>query len=121
MDLNNRSPLLSGYRNILKLCYQYNITNLTVPLLLLSADVRHSVTKPEEDSSISTTMKRIEVVLKATKGLIMEQTRSLKHSNDSRGTEKRAWSIEFLLPSQLQKLVGVFDAARQTLSEVFRA
>ncbi|KAJ3031379.1 UNVERIFIED_CONTAM: hypothetical protein HDU68_004458 [Siphonaria sp. JEL0065] len=126
-ELSSQSNIIIGYRNILKLAHLRDINNLTVPMLFLpenhSAQKKQSgeSSRASTSSAISTSpsrnstnqtpqpqqlpilentsliQKRVETVLKSTKGLIIEQTRSIKHSGDSSGVDKRSRSIQFVM------------------------
>ncbi|KAJ3297945.1 hypothetical protein HDU79_001281 [Rhizoclosmatium sp. JEL0117] len=125
-ELTSQSPVMTGYRNILKIAHLHDVNLLIVPMLFLPDSVS-SKNKSARESKSSTTsssrpnsantspsrsstespsflensaavQKRVETVLKSTKGLIIEQTRSAKHSGDSSGVDKRSRSIQFVIP-----------------------
>ncbi|KAJ3297949.1 hypothetical protein HDU79_001285 [Rhizoclosmatium sp. JEL0117] len=125
-ELTSQSPVMTGYRNILKIAHLHDVNLLIVPMLFLPGSVS-SKNKSARESKSSTTsssrpnsantspsrsstelpgflensaavQKRVETVLKSTKGLIIEQTRSAKHSGDSSGVDKRSRSIQFVIP-----------------------
>ncbi|KAI8827799.1 hypothetical protein BJ741DRAFT_628825 [Chytriomyces cf. hyalinus JEL632] len=120
-ELYSVSPVMVGYRNILKLAHMRDINHLFVPILLqterthdqtrsYASSATHSPTRSISDQIDARTpltstfentaalAKQTEAVLKGTKGLIMEQTRSIKHSGDSRGVDTRSRSIQFVVP-----------------------
>ncbi|KAI8351802.1 hypothetical protein EDC96DRAFT_288966 [Choanephora cucurbitarum] len=98
-ELTNRHPLIRGLRHILKMTCQFDITSLSIPLLLL----------PESSDSTSDPMpwlqKRGEVVMKCIKGFLIENSRSGKRVQ-SEGSDRAESSmggggmrnIEFILP-----------------------
>lgn len=63
-DISSRHPVILSLRNIIKLCFRYDIMTLTIPLLL-----SHHMT---EEMTIPWCMKRAELVFKCVKGFIME-------------------------------------------------
>lgn len=63
-DISSRHPVILSLRNIIKLCFKYDIMTLTIPLLL-----SHYMT---EEMTIPWCMKRAELVFKCVKGFIME-------------------------------------------------
>ncbi|KAI8827493.1 hypothetical protein BJ741DRAFT_630066 [Chytriomyces cf. hyalinus JEL632] len=120
-ELSSVSPVMVGYRNILKLAHMRDINHLFVPILLQTerthnqtrsnaSSATHSPTRSISDQidgrtplistfeNTAALAKQSEAVLKSTKGLIMEQTRSIKHSGDSRGVDTRSRSIQFVVP-----------------------
>ncbi|KAJ3274029.1 hypothetical protein HDU76_010752, partial [Blyttiomyces sp. JEL0837] len=153
-ELTSRNPVIAGYRNILKLCHHCDIHNLTVPLLLLpDSHIPESATSPTSSAgsqlnlfSFTTTpstntdpgvvlnsyvQKRAELVLKSTKGVLMEQSRAAKHAGDSSGVEKEGRAIQFLLPSwavfggsggvaRSVSAEEAFGAVREKLADIFR-
>ncbi|KAJ3380889.1 hypothetical protein HDU80_001975 [Chytriomyces hyalinus] len=120
-ELSSVSPVMVGYRNILKLAHMRDINHIFVPILFQTernqnqtrsnaSSATHSPTRSISDQIDARTplnstfentaalAKQTEAVLKSTKGLIMEQTRSIKHSGDSRGVDTRSRSIQFVVP-----------------------
>ncbi|KAJ3058144.1 hypothetical protein HK102_010661, partial [Quaeritorhiza haematococci] len=181
-DVNGRSPLITGYRNILRTAARCDVHSLTLPLLLVpdemvanyasssnttntgssgppsagfgnmvasltsgitggnsaaasflsssssSAGITSGTPSTTNNSSITSATptstvnsqqqqqhgnvttqpppppleqvvyRRAELVLKHTKGLIMEHTRATKHSGDSSGVDKHSRSLVFVLP-----------------------
>ena len=60
-SLNSRNPCIVGLRHVLHTAVRYNITTLTIPLLLF-----HEMT---EEMTVNWCVKRAELVLKCVKGL----------------------------------------------------
>ncbi|KAI8852660.1 hypothetical protein BC829DRAFT_384198 [Chytridium lagenaria] len=122
-DLTSRSALIHGYRSILRVASKCDVNHITVPLLLLpepaiEGNGKNAVSNAFILSEIAI-QKRAELVLKSTKGLIMENSRSSKHAGDSSGMEKHGRSFQFLLPTYMPKYVECFSVVREKLAEVF--
>ena len=100
-QLSSRHPIILGLRNILKVCFKYNITTITLPLLL-----SHEMT---EEMTINWVMKRAELVLKCLKGFMIEfvQWGSL---------ESR--TLQFVLPNGL--LEETFHSISNLIKTIFR-
>ncbi|KAJ3299844.1 hypothetical protein HK104_006581 [Borealophlyctis nickersoniae] len=119
-ELTGRSPIISGYRSILRAAHRWDVHSITLPLLLLPDDPDTSMMSVAalSDNAI---YKRAELVLKSTKGLIVEYSRLTKHAGDSSGIEKHGRSLVFVLPKWLgPKAEEVFGAVGEKLAEVFR-
>ncbi|KAK5665876.1 hypothetical protein QVD99_007502 [Batrachochytrium dendrobatidis] len=130
-DLSSRSPLIAGYRAILQTAQLCNVHNLIIPIFLLPDSqiiqpyphtTRPSVStwKPKLPDSIL--IKRAEVVLRHTKGLLTEQTRLLKHLGGSLSAkvDKYSRSLVFRMPNDLPHVQTVFADIREKLTVVFR-
>lgn len=99
-DISNRHPLIIGLKNILKMITQFDISSLSIPLLVLPDRFNN-----EQRDSIWL-QKRGEVVMKCIKGFLIENSRSgkrvqnegLDRAESMGGGGMR--NIEFLLPSQ---------------------
>ncbi|KAI9327195.1 hypothetical protein DFJ73DRAFT_766453 [Zopfochytrium polystomum] len=150
-DLNPRSAILTGYRNILKIAQQCDVNDITVPILLLPTggdpfavvSLTPSSNMPGNGSSLpppsplnsptptfssdASLLKRAELVLKATKGQLMEQSWATKHAGDSSGVDKKGKAIQFGL--QVEALGAgrgawaveeLFAGGRERLMEVFK-
>lgn len=107
-ELTNRSPVMTGLRNIVKAVVRYDMAQLSLPLLLL----------PEEtviDDPFPVCLRRAEMVLKAVKGLLIEQ-RATKAASTVSSSGSRL--IQFLLPRATTP--EQFAAYRQVLTTVFR-
>ncbi|KAK4519967.1 uncharacterized protein ATC70_010211 [Mucor velutinosus] len=106
-DLSNRHPLIIGLRNILKMTTQFDISSLSIPLLLLPdrfiEQPDHYMTMDHHQSWLQ---KRGEVVMKCIKGFLIENSRSgkrvqnegLDRAESMGGGGMR--NVEFLLPSR---------------------
>ncbi|KAJ3195522.1 hypothetical protein HK101_011886 [Irineochytrium annulatum] len=105
-EITTQSPIMAGYRNILKAAHRCDVHNLTIPLLLLPDDANEPMSPSSNALSGMSTptsntgstnralmanlseaaiQRRAELVLKGTKGMIMGQSRASKHSGDSSG------------------------------------
>ncbi|OBZ85856.1 Protein C12orf4, partial [Choanephora cucurbitarum] len=101
-ELTNRHALIRGLRHILKMTCQFDITSLSIPLLLLP---EQSDYYPTSDPTIAWLQKRGEVVMKCIKGFLIENSRSGKRVQ-SEGSDRAESSmggggmrnIEFILP-----------------------
>lgn len=100
-QMSSRHPIIMGLRNILKACFKYNITTLTIPLLLSH--------ETSEEMTINWVMKRAELVLKCLKGFMIEfvQWSSL---------ESR--TLQFVLPHGL--LDETFHSISNLIKTIFR-
>ncbi|XP_008485409.2 protein C12orf4 homolog [Diaphorina citri] len=65
-EMNSRHYIILAFRNIMKVCCSYDITTLTIPLLL-----GHEMT---ENMTVAWCTKRAELVLKCVKGFMIEMT-----------------------------------------------
>ncbi|KAJ3098492.1 hypothetical protein HK100_005092, partial [Physocladia obscura] len=133
-ELTSQSKVMIGYRNILKLSHARSINNLIVPLLFLP-DQRNAVfpssqlhqnEKPELSlfESNSDVVKRAEMILKCTRGVIIEQTRALKHAGDSSGVDKRGRSLQFVFTRKSEQQIvmqELFQEICGKFAEVFKA
>jgi hypothetical protein len=59
------SRMLSGYKNILTVAAQYDITHLALPMLMLEAEIRHLFSDAQ-------CVKRAESVVRETRAFLME-------------------------------------------------
>jgi hypothetical protein len=100
-QISSRHAIVLGLRNILKVCFKYNITTITLPLLL-----SHEMT---EEMTINWVMKRAELVLKCLKGFCIEfvQWGSL---------ESR--TLQFVLPNGLMD--ETFHSISNLIKTIFR-
>ena len=100
-QLSSRHPIIMGLRNILKVCFKYNITTITLPILL-----SHEMT---EEMTINWVMKRAELVLKCLKGFMMEfvQWGSLQSR-----------TLQFVLPNGLMD--ETFHSISNLIKTIFR-
>eukprot|EP00040_Diaphanoeca_grandis_P021518 m.114731 g.114731 ORF g.114731 m.114731 type:complete len:565 (-) comp28369_c0_seq1:401-2095(-) len=100
-DLNTRSPVIAGLRNILRTAFQHGISTITVPLLMLE--------KITEEMTPKWQLRRAELVLKCIKGFILENSVSGSYQSKT---------VEFLVPPETS--VELFDAFSGMLSNTFR-
>ncbi|CAD5123313.1 unnamed protein product [Dimorphilus gyrociliatus] len=100
-DVSSRHPVLLGYRNIIRTCFQHDITSLTLPLLLVQ-DVTEQMT-------ISWCMKRSELVFKCIKGFLMEL---------STWSAKQSRTVTFLVPNGISQ--NMFSDISNLLESIFR-
>eukprot|EP01134_Creolimax_fragrantissima_P004580 CFRG4580T1 len=106
-DMNQRSPILAGIRNIMLSAFQHNVATLTVPLLLLNT-ITLTQWKETMDSE-RWCRTRAELVLKAVKGYMIECS--------SWSTSNTARTMQFLLPADC---TNRFDQFATQLDAVFR-
>ncbi|KAI8640997.1 hypothetical protein BD408DRAFT_403732 [Parasitella parasitica] len=106
-DLSNRHPIIMGLRNILKMTTQFDISSLSIPLLLLpDRSIEQSDHSMAADHHHLWLQKRGEVVMKCIKGFLIENSRSgkrvqnegLDRAESMGGGGMR--NVEFLLPSR---------------------
>lgn len=83
-EINSRHQVILGLRNILKMCYIYDIAHISIPLLLM-----HTMS---EDITIQWCLRRAELVLKCVKGFMIEMS-SLLSLNDNENK-----TIQFVVP-----------------------
>ncbi|KAJ3351223.1 hypothetical protein HDU83_009041 [Entophlyctis luteolus] len=108
-EFSSQTDVMLGYRNILKLARDYKILNLTIPVIFQPA--------VEEDNGTGKVVRQIETIFKCTRGAIIEDSRSQKHSGENAGLDKRSGSYQFaLVTNQPQH----FQAACEKLSDVFK-
>ncbi|XP_053380713.1 protein C12orf4 homolog [Mercenaria mercenaria] len=100
-DITSRHPIILSLRNIIKLCCRYDITTLTIPLLLT-----HEML---EEMTIPWCMKRAELVFKCTKGFMMEMA-------TYGGVE--SLTIQFLVPLGISE--ELFAGISNMLPSIFR-
>ncbi|KAJ3067422.1 hypothetical protein HDU98_009361 [Podochytrium sp. JEL0797] len=120
--LSSQSNIMVGYRNILKLAHLRDINHLIVPMLFLP----HPCESPTPNSTATpAVLKRVETVLKSTKGVIIEQTRSAKHAGDVSGVDRRGRSFQFVVALEdvggnMAGVEDVFGGVCAKVGEVFR-
>ncbi|XP_060575624.1 protein C12orf4 homolog [Ruditapes philippinarum] len=100
-DVTSRHAVILALRNIIKLCCRYDITTLTIPLLLT-----HEMS---EEMTIPWCMKRSELVFKCVKGFMMEMA-------TYGGAE--ALTIQFLVPLGISE--ELFSGISNMLPTIFR-
>ena len=81
-EINSRHPVILGLRNIMKTSHLNDISNITIPLLLI-----HEMT---EEITIQWCLKRAELVLKCVKGFMIEMA-SLSSNDENR-------TVQFVVP-----------------------
>lgn len=119
-EISGRSDVITGYRSILRVAHKWDVHTLTIPLLLMPNQTDVSGSPVLSDNAMQ---KRAELVLKSTKGLIMEHSRLTKHAGDSSGVERHARTLVFVLPRSVgvgTKMEDVYGVVRERLAEVFR-
>lgn len=99
-EINSRHQVILGLRNILKMCYIYDIAHISIPLLLM-----HTMS---EDITIQWCLRRAELVLKCVKGFMIEMS-SLLSLNDNENK-----TIQFVVPK-----VKVFSFIKSYLNYHF--
>ena len=125
----------------MKVASECDVHNLTIPLFLLPDDSysSYSSTKPGQSGlnsgsetppalfpsyvkqfSESNLIRRAEVILKNTKGLLLEHSRSTRHGIYNKGIDRNGRSIHFLIPSETPEIERIFSVARERLVEIFR-
>lgn len=100
-DITSRHPVILSIRNIIKLCFRYDIHTITIPLLLT-----HEMT---EEMTIPWCMKRAELMFKCVKGFMIEM--ATYSSQESR-------TIQFLVPRGLSE--EMFYQISNMIPSIFR-
>ncbi|XP_036370834.1 protein C12orf4 homolog isoform X1 [Octopus sinensis] len=100
-EITSRHPTILSLRNILKVCFRYDILTLTIPLLL-----SHEMT---EEMTVSWCLKRVELIFKCVKGFMMEMA-------TWGGLESR--TIQFLVPPGMSE--EMFANISNMLPSIFR-
>ncbi|KAI8888779.1 hypothetical protein K501DRAFT_209601 [Backusella circina FSU 941] len=131
-ELTTRHPLVLGLRHVLKLCSQYDISSLSIPLLLLPDRVLQQPDPTTDDPQPSLLLqKRGQVVLKCVKGYLIENSRNgrrvqnegLDRAESMAGGGLR--NLEFVLPSQAELYSArsdvelTFEHFRESLVNLF--
>ncbi|KAI7688529.1 hypothetical protein SSS_01298 [Sarcoptes scabiei] len=97
IDINSRHPVILGLRNILKIAFIYDISNIYLPLLLLH--------RMDEDITIQWCLKRAELVLKCVKGFMIEMSSLISLNENEHKT------IQFVVPKGISNdLFGLLSA-----------
>lgn len=99
-EMNSRHPCILGLRNILKVANRYDVTQLTIPALLKN--------EMSEEMTLSWCLRRAELVLKCTKGFMIESS--------STGSELS--TLQLLLPSDISE--ELFTSISQMIPSIFR-
>ncbi|CAI2171681.1 11574_t:CDS:10 [Funneliformis geosporum] len=113
-ELTPRSNAISGLRNILRTIDRFDITSISLPILLLPLHVDVFTATDQADESLL--IRRGEVVLKCTKGSMMNNSRVPKHVTEK---EQETKTVTFLLSKNVSE--QQFNNFRQLLTELFRA
>lgn len=100
-DISSRHPVILSIRNIIKLCFRYDINTITIPLLLFN--------EMTEEMTIPWCQKRVELMLKCVKGFMMEMA--------AYGGYKSR-TIQFLVPPGISE--DVFSGISSMLTNIFR-
>ena len=99
-EMNSRHPCIMGLRSILKVANRYDCTQLTIPALLKN--------EMSEEMTLSWCMRRAELVLKCTKGFMIESS--------STGSELS--TLQLLLPADISE--ELFTSISQMIPSIFR-
>lgn len=100
-EMNSRHYIILAIRNIMKVCCTYDITTLTIPLLL-----SHEMT---ENMTVAWCTKRAELVLKCVKGFMIEMT-------SWGGSELK--NLQLVVPQGISE--EVFNSLATMLPSIFR-
>ncbi|XP_061175241.1 protein C12orf4 homolog [Saccostrea echinata] len=100
-DISSRHPVILSIRNIIKLCFRYDINTLTIPLLLSN--------EMTEEMTIPWCQKRVELMFKCVKGFMMEMA--------AYGGYKSR-NIQFLVPPGISE--DMFSGISSMLQTIFR-
>uniref|UniRef100_A0A8C8IEF7 CL004 protein n=1 Tax=Oncorhynchus tshawytscha TaxID=74940 RepID=A0A8C8IEF7_ONCTS len=100
-NITAREPAIMGLRNILKVCCTHDVTNITIPLLLV-----HDMS---EEMTIPWCLRRAELVFKCVKGFMMEMA-----SWDG-GISR---TVQFLVPQSISE--EMFYQLSNMLPQIFR-
>lgn len=100
VEMNSRHPCILGLRNILKVANRYDVTQLTIPALLKN--------EMSEEMTLSWCLRRAELILKCTKGFMIESS--------STGSELS--TLQLLLPSDISD--ELFSSISQMIPSIFR-
>ncbi|XP_048758931.1 protein C12orf4 homolog [Ostrea edulis] len=100
-DISSRQAVILSIRNIIKLCFRYDINTLTIPLLLFN--------EMTEEMTIPWCQKRVELMFKCVKGFMMEMA--------AYGGYKSR-TIQFLVPPGISE--DMFSGISSMLTTIFR-
>ncbi|ORY04336.1 hypothetical protein K493DRAFT_297041 [Basidiobolus meristosporus CBS 931.73] len=106
INLTQRSPLITGLRNVLKTCQRYDVNTLQLPMLLLTENLELGLF-PE-----NLVIKRAELILKCMKGFMLENLRFVRPET------QEGCSFYFTLPKYIQP--RQFDSFKTLLGSVFK-
>lgn len=105
LELSNRHPLIVGLRNILGLVARYDISSLSIPLLLLPDQYLDQPVYPDQQQ-LAWLQKRGEVVMKCVKGFLSSRSGKRLHAEAGDRAETVLGgggglrTVEFLLPNK---------------------
>ncbi|RUP51787.1 hypothetical protein BC936DRAFT_145989 [Jimgerdemannia flammicorona] len=117
-DLSSQHPLINGLRNIVRLTTRFDISSLSLPMLLLPDSFLEA---PDPVVTEQWMTKRGELLLKYTKAFLIENARTGKHV-PTEGVERgdgiltTMRTVEFMLP----KKTGLWDGNVEIMFEQFR-
>ncbi|CAG8513604.1 989_t:CDS:2 [Funneliformis mosseae] len=111
-ELTHRSRVISGLRNILRTVNRFDISKISLPFLLLPSHV-----DVFSDQNLEKVLyRRGELVLKCTKGFMIENSRLPKHVTEKENDTK---TVSFLLPKTANE--QQFHDFRHLLTSTFGA
>ncbi|PKC04815.1 hypothetical protein RhiirA5_401257 [Rhizophagus irregularis] len=113
-ELTYRSNAINGLRIILKIIDRFDITSISLPILLLPSDIDIFTATDQTDENML--IKRGELVLKCTKGFMMNNVSVPKHVTEK---EQETKTVTFLLNKDVSE--QQFNNFRQLLTGIFRA
>ncbi|RIA95135.1 hypothetical protein C1645_507464 [Glomus cerebriforme] len=112
-EFTYKSNAISGLRNILRTIDRFDITSISLPILLLPSNIDIFTTADQFDENIL--IRRGELVLKCTKGM-MTNVSVPKHVTEK---EQETKTVTFLLNKDVSE--QQFNNFRQLLTGIFRA
>ncbi|CAG8491868.1 14399_t:CDS:10 [Acaulospora morrowiae] len=112
-ELTQRSKVIAGLRNILRTVTRFDITSISLPFLLLPSNV-DCFSDPTINENLL--YRRGELVLKCTKGFMIENSRLPKRMAEK---EQETKTVSFLLPKSATE--QQFNNLRLLLTGIFRA
>ncbi|RIB01708.1 hypothetical protein C2G38_2256023 [Gigaspora rosea] len=112
-ELNCNSRVITGLRNILRTVSRFDISCISIPFLLLPADI-DCFSDPSIPENIL--YRRGELVLNCIKGCMFENSCVPKRKTDK---EEETKTVQFLLPKSATE--QQFHSHRQLLTDIFRA
>jgi hypothetical protein len=137
-ELSQRSAVMAGLKNILRIASRYDVQNIALPFLFLPDEAVLQKSQSQQPLKSATSNfnaslpRRAEVVLKCTKGYLLEISRTYGRHNssgtsasqgeDMLGTSSSsAATIQFVMPPWLGRDVEpLFDQFRGMLRTIYR-
>ena len=104
--------MIAGLRNILRTVNRFDITAISIPFLLLPSNVDVFADLSVDENIL---YKRGELVLKCTKGFMIENSRIPKHVTEK---EHETKTVQFLLPKSANE--QQFQSFRFLLTGIFK-